>query len=677
MTIPVPPFLDPQAPAAPSTPQSGAGAAPAQVITAPPEPQTRADGGMPSLGMLLGLGSAMASQTLRSSSGLAAMVAFTLAACGGGGGDAAPPAPGMPPAPGPNPGPTPAPMPGGAPQSPPVAGPPPDPNRPPAPIPAPAPAPVPTPPPAPTPAPSPTPAPAPPSVQRPQTPAQAASFILRCQHYVTEKDIEEVLRMGYEPWLDAQLAAPQREITGWDWGLREKLNTLETINYQDVPYMMWYLLMNPIDGVRKRVALALSEIFVVSTVELQGESSQFKVAAFWDLLMRNAFGSYRTLLGDVSLSPAMGSYLSSRGNRRANPRTGRIPDENYAREVMQLFSIGLYELNQDGSLKMAAGKPIETYTQETVTNMARIFTGWDYDMTGHIKGTNPMRERNPMALRPDLHSPEDVTLFGQTMAGSEPARRKLDWALDLLFNHPNVGPFIGRQLIQRLVTSNPSAQYVARVAAAFANNGRGERGDMKAVLKAIWLDPEVMAVTEGRVPNDFGKLREPMLRIAQWGATFKAHKRPNVSSRLSFPLPPFGQQIGQHPFNSPTVFNFFRPGYVPPQTAMGARGMTAPEFQILDEYTVASYINVMAELVRDFRQVVGDYSRELPMADEPARLVAHLNLILTGGQLSQRNFERIVRATEAIAVKDEASRKNRVRTAIFMVMCSPEYIVQK
>ncbi|WP_172425732.1 DUF1800 domain-containing protein, partial [Vandammella animalimorsus] len=582
----------------------------------------------------------------------------------------------------------------GAPQSPPVAGPPPDPNRPPAPIP-PAPAPVPTPPPSPTPSPAPAPAPTPgpapapgpvpspapspsPSVLRPQTPAQAASFILRCQHYVTEKDIEDVLRMGYEPWLDAQLAAPQKEVTGWQWSINEKLNTLETINYQDVPYMMWYMLMNPIDGVRKRVALALSEIFVVSTVELRGESSQFKVAAYWDLLMRNAFGSYRTLLTDVSLSPAMGVYLSSRGNRRANPRTGRIPDENYAREVMQLFSIGLYELNQDGSLKLAGGKPIETYTQETVSNMARVFTGWDYDMTGHIKGTNPLRERNPMALRPELHSPEDVTLFGQTMAGSEPARRKLDWALDLLFNHPNVGPFIGRQLIQRLVTSHPSPQYVARVAAAFANNGRGERGDMKAVLKAIWLDPEVMAVTQGQaLPNDFGKLREPMLRIAQWGATFKARKKAGSTSRLSYPLPLFMQEIGQHPLNSPSVFNFFRPGYVPPQTAMAARGMTAPEFQILDEYTVASYINVISELVRDFRQVVGDYSREMPMADEPSRLVAHLNLMLTGGQLSQRNFERIVRATEAIAVKDEASRKNRVRTAIFMVMCSPEYIVQK
>ncbi|PAT40566.1 hypothetical protein CK623_05660 [Vandammella animalimorsus] len=515
-------------------------------------------------------------------------------------------------------------------------------------------------------------------MRRPQTPEQAASFILRCQHFVTPKDIEDIQRMGYEPWLDAQLAAPQREMTGWQWAMREGLNTEEHLNTQHTGYMSWFMLMNPVDGMRKRVALAWSEILVVASREVLIESPTFAMAAYWDLLMRNAFGNYRTMLGEISLNPAMGAYLSSLGNRRADPRRGRIPDENYAREVMQLFSIGLYELNQDGSLKLAGGKPIETYTQETVTNMARVFTGWDYDERGHVRATNPLRVRNPMALKPDWHATEDVTLFGQTMAGSEPARRKLDWALDLLFNHPNVGPFIGRQLIQRLVTSNPSAQYVARVAAAFANNGRGERGDMKAVIKAVLLDPEVMAATEGRAPNDFGKLREPMLRIAQWGATFKARKRADAPNKASFPMYDLTEDVGQTPLNSMSVFNFFRPGYIPPQTAMAAKGATAPEFQILDEYTVVGYINTMNALLRSWHQVEGDYRHELTMVEDPMRLVRYLNLILAGGQLSQRTVERIAQATESVRIGgSDESRMNRVRAAIFMVMCCPEYIVQK
>ncbi|PAT39717.1 hypothetical protein CK621_14565 [Vandammella animalimorsus] len=502
--------------------------------------------------------------------------------------------------------------------------------------------------------------------------------MLRCQHYVTEQDIADVQRDGYGPWLDSKLAASQTETKGWDWLMRENANREDVLfSHAFANHMMWALLMNPVDGVRKRVALALSEILVISNSGLPIESPSFAVAAYWDMLMRNAFGNYRNILTDVSLSPAMGVYLSSRGNRRGNPRTGRIPDENYAREVMQLFSIGLYNLNEDGSQEMSGGKPVESYNQDTVTNLARVFTGWDYDLTNHVRATRPERVRNPMALKEEFHSREDVTIFGQTLAGTMPAREKLDRALDILFNHKNVGPYIGRQLIQRLVTSHPSPQYVARVSRAFANNGAGVRGDMKAVIKAVLLDPEAMAPLEGNVPLTFGKLREPMLRVAQWGATFKARKNPDSTLPYGFPLWSLVEDLGQSPFDSPTVFNFFRPGYVPPHTEMAARGATAPEFQIMDEYTVTRYINLMISLVRDWYPVVGTYTKELALASTPQQLVEHLNLYLAGGQLSRSTVDLIVDAVADINSAGAAGAKNRVCAAIVLVMSSPEYIVQK
>ncbi|PAT30903.1 hypothetical protein CLI92_06510 [Vandammella animalimorsus] len=513
---------------------------------------------------------------------------------------------------------------------------------------------------------------------RPQTPAEAAAFILRAQYYVTEQDIADVMRLGYEPWLDGKLGAAQSEMTGWDWLLRERANRMSALySHEFATHMMWALLMSPVDGLRKRVALALSEIFVISNAGLPIESPSFAVAAYWDMLMRNALGNYRTLLTDVSLSPAMGVYLSSRGNRRGDPQTGRIPDENYAREVMQLFSIGLYELNQDGSLKMAGDKPIETYTQETVTNLAQVFTGWDFDPRNHVQATRPENVRNPMAVKPEWHSSEDVHIFGQTIAGATPPRQKLDRALDVLFQHPNVGPFIGRQLIQRLVTSHPSRQYVARVAAAFANNGAGERGDMKAVLKAIFLDPEAMAAGQGRAGRTFGKLREPMLRVAQWGATFKARKNPKVAASGTFPLWSLAEDLGQSPFDSASVFNFFRPGFVPPHTEMAAQGITAPEFQIMDEYTVVRYINLMTALVRDWYPVAGVYTAELALATKPQQLVERMNLLLAGGQLSPETMNTITQAVQAVPLDWEEGDKNRVCAAILLVMSCPEYIVQK
>ena len=268
--------------------------------------------------------------------------------------------------------------------------------------------------------------------------------------------------------------------------------------------------------------------------------------------------------------------------------------------------------------------------------------------------------------------------------GSPNPEGDLKIALDTLFNHPNVGPFIGRQLIQRLVTSNPSPQYVARVAAAFANNGSGVRGDMKAVIKAILLDPEARADVDPATPNA-GKLREPVVRLANWMRAFHATSASGrfLLGSLDDPL----TQLGQTPMRSPSVFNFYRPGYVPPNTSIAAAGLVSPEMQITAETSVVGYLNFMRDVIPNgtgsSRDVKPDYTNELALADTPDKLVDRVNLLLMGNQMSAALRSQIIAAVSSVAISATnatsatAARKNRVSLAIFLAMASPEYIVQK
>ena len=438
--------------------------------------------------------------------------------------------------------------------------------------------------------------------------------------------------------------------------------------------MMWRKLLSSPDPLRQRVTLALSEMIVVSVAGIANTGfRQFAAAAFVDILEANAFGSYRTLLEQVSTSVAMGGYLTFKGNRKANASTGSLPDENYAREVMQLFTIGLVQLNQDGSAKLGSnGQPLESYVQEDVSQMARVFTGWDVNVAvGTVDDPNWIVA--PMVQYATRHELGTKSFLGTVIPANTDGVNSLRIALDTLMAHPNMGPFVGRQLIQRLVTSQPSPAYVSRVAGVFNNNGSGVKGDLRAVIRAVLLDTEARADASLADPT-FGKLREPMIRFVQWARTFGITDSTDLW-RIGDLTDP-ATRLGQSPLRSPSVFNFFRPGYVPPNSPIGAR--TVPEFQITTESSVAGYINFMQSVIST--GVVGlfpDYSTIRALVSDSTALLAELNIVLAGGQLSAATLASLKTALDTINVTTATGINNRLYAAVTLVMSSPEYITLK
>ena len=503
--------------------------------------------------------------------------------------------------------------------------------------------------------------------------AAAARFLLQAQMSASDVDIAAVQAQGYSAWLLAQMSAPISE-TGWDWLMRQGYN-VEGAVFSSAPadYMAWNQLIASPDAVRKRLALAWTEIMVVSSNSMAIQYRSFAMAAYWDTLNASVLGTYRSLLENITLNLAMGSYLNTRGNLKENPATGAQPDENYAREVLQLFSIGLVELEANGQPKLVAGQPKETYSQTDITNLARVFTGYDYDLTGHVTFTNPLRVRNPMALNPAKHSNLQASFLRTTIPANTEGRVALKTALDTIADHPNVGPFIAKQLINRLVTSNPSPAYVQRVASVF--NKPGARGDLRAVTAAVLLDDDARGEAALTVPTA-GKLREPILRFVQWARSFNAS---SASDRWRIvDQSNSATQLGQSPLRSPSVFNFFRPGYIPPNTAMAAQQLTAPEFQIANESTVAAYVNFMTTVVRSgTADVKSIYATEMALAGDPAGLLKRLNLLLTANQLSTGSVALIVNAVTQMPNANNTDSQNRVYAAVLLVMACPEYLVQK
>ncbi|MEY3201687.1 MAG: hypothetical protein RIR70_1237 [Pseudomonadota bacterium] len=445
-------------------------------------------------------------------------------------------------------------------------------------------------------------------------------------------------------------------------------------------------------GLRTRVAFALSQIFVMAPTR----SGEFMGAAhFWDTLVSHSFGSFRTLLGKVCRSPSMAKYLTFLNNKKAQ-EGGGVPDENFARELMQLFTIGLYRLNNDGSLVKLNGKPVETYSQEDIMELAKVFTGWVMD--GRVISPDPELGRvgNADAYRRDLvqatapnqdwyekgqksflrHRPE-VGSPKLVIPENTPAQRALELTLDHIFNHPNVPPFIGKQLIQRLVTSNPSPAYVERVSRKFINNGNGVRGDLEAVIMAVLTDPE--AITR-KPPVD--KVREPFLRFTAWARAFSADCKGEGMmgywnlGNLSDPA----TRLGQSPMRSPSVFNFFRPGYVPPGTRIAKEGRVAPEFQLVDEVSVAGYINFMQMVIEERwtkegkRLIKADYERWLPVAHDAQKLFDRVNLVLAAGQIGSLRGARIVEALNSLPATTSAEKIKRIQVATLLVMACPQYI---
>jgi uncharacterized protein (DUF1800 family) len=512
----------------------------------------------------------------------------------------------------------------------------------------------------------PAPAPSPPAPALPNR-IQAARFLSQATMGATKANVDQVAAQGYEAWLDAQFAMP-RAISHWDWLVQAGYATAATQNNQQgFDPVMWRQLIASADQLRQRVGMALLDFLVVGIDGVNVPWRQFAVAAYVDVLLDNAFGNYRNLIQAISTNVAMGYYLTFAGNRKANPATGAVPDENYARESMQLFTIGLLKLNADGSLQ--GGAPSETYTQDDITGLARVFTGWNI---ANADNTTPDRMRLPMVNTAAQHETGVKTFLGTTIPAGTAGPQSLGLALDAIFAHPNVPPFISRQLIQRLVTSNPSAAYVGRISAVFANNGAGVRGDLRAVVRAILLD------AEARTPSaatSYGKLREPVMRLTGWARSFNAN-----SPSGAWPIgdtSSTSNRLGQSPGRSPSVFNFFRPGYTPPNSAIATAGLVAPEFQITNEPSVIAYVNYMAALTPagtgDFRP---DYADMVALAANSTTLVDEVDILL-GAALSDATKASIRTAVDAIAIGSTNGAQNRVYTAVLLTLAAPEYLVQK
>ncbi|CAM3118596.1 DUF1800 domain-containing protein [Asticcacaulis taihuensis] len=520
-------------------------------------------------------------------------------------------------------------------------------------------------------------------------PADAARFLLQAQFAFKDSDLAALNAKGYDGWLTAQFDTPANQ-TGVAWMNAQGHNipTSDGNYFGSSPgdFMIWHALMTDTDQLRKRCALAVSEMMVASLNPFGGWWPSYVIAGYWDTLNAHVFGNFRTLLEQITLTPAVGAFLNTAGNLKEDPATGREPDENYAREVMQLFTIGLYELNIDGTPKTdLLGNKKETYTQSDISNLARVFTGYDWDWS-KVTWTNvswldydvPSTEfaTSPMAFNADNHSMLEVKFLGVTIPANTPGPDALKIALDTLFNHPNVGPFFGRQMIQRLVTSNPSPAYVSRVAAKFNDNGSGVRGDLKAVWRAILLDDEARTLPTN---NTAGKLREPMIRLAQFARTFDVYST-NGKWEI-YDLSGSGWGIGQSPLRSPSVFNFFRPGYVPPQTAIAANGDVAPEFQLHNETTVAGFINFFTSVMQDgYGDVKPDYTAMMPNISNSQALLDWMNLHLSANQVSPATIALIKAAIDVHPIdasSTDFNKRDRICNCILLLMSCPEYLIQK
>lgn len=443
---------------------------------------------------------------------------------------------------------------------------------------------------------------------------------------------------------------------------------------------IWQQWLNEPGQLRARMAFALSEIFVISNIA--PDLDTYAMASYMDLLNRNAFGNYRTLLGEVTLHPAMGYYLNMQGSKKEDPAKGTHPNENYAREVLQLFSIGLYKLNPDGSRIVGSdGKPVSTYDESVVKGFARAFSGWNFagNNTSDPKIFDPAKENwlDPMQAWEMMHEPGTKQLLdGKVLPAGQTARKDLDDALDTIFNHPNVGPFIGRQLIQRFVTSNPSPAYIGRVAAAFNNNGSGVRGDLKAVLTAVLTDTEARSLTGITAPS-WGKQREPVIRFANFLRGLNATS-PTGRNKIWY-LDDADEGLGQSPLLAPSVFNFFSPNYRQPGP-LATANLVAPEFQITTETSMVGQLNFFASLIKNAAYGSGDTKLTLnldalnALAADPVQLVDALNLQFMNGLMTDST--RAVMLTK-LAALPASKPVDRTKAALTLLSLSPEFAIQK
>ena len=502
------------------------------------------------------------------------------------------------------------------------------------------------------------------------TPAQGSRFLGQATMGGTRAMVNSVVSTGFDAWITAQFATA-RTTTHWDWLVANGYNAAANINSETgFDATMWRGMISDPDQLRQRVAMALLDMLVVGIDGVNLNWKAFAAAGYVDVLLDNAFTNYRQIMGAITTNAAMGSFLTFLNNRKANAATGSEPDENYARELMQLFTLGLYQLNIDGSPIMSGGTPAVTYTQADVSGLARVFTGLSLASSST---TTPDVYRMPLVMNASINETGSASFLGTTVTGGGMAA--VNAALDSIFAHPNMPPFVSKQLIQRMVTSNPSAAYISRVASVFANNGKGVRGDMQAVIRAILLDTEATG-DASLASTSTGKLREPVMRLTGWARAYNVTS-PSAAWAIgdtSSTTTRLGQSMGR----SQTVFNWFRPGYTPPDTSIASAGLVAPEFQITNEQTVVAYVNFMQGLVSSgIGDVKADYTDILTKASDSASLVDEVNTVLAAGQLSATTVASIKAAVDSIAATGTTGPASRVQVAILLTLASPDYLMVK
>ena len=517
---------------------------------------------------------------------------------------------------------------------------------------------------------------------------EASRLLAQASLGASYEEIERVARLGPERWLDEQLERPPSLHLPLLAELEAAYGDEANPDLMNSPifrrFAWWEQVMEGEDVLRQRVALALSEIFVVSDVPDLLFLLPECVASYYDLLLEHAFGDFEDLLLAVSLHPAMGIYLSHLNNERGDPDVGRFPDENYAREVMQLFSIGLLELGPDGEpLLDQNGRTIPTYGNREITEMAKVFTGLGlqgspFSGFGGFVGDFTL----PMVMYEDFHEPGPKELLGGfSIPAGQSGMADVEDAVAHLAGHPNTGPFLARRLIQRLVTSNPSRAYVARVAQVFADDGEGRRGNLGAVVRAILLDREAREPAE---PALAGHLREPFLR---WVSLLRAFDAASPSGHYFIDSNGVGFLLGQLPMSSPSVFNFFQPDFAPNGPVRDA-GAVAPEFQITTSSTVAWLVNLMTyfsfgdpvilldpallepgSITPEEMAIRLDLAEEIELAEDIDALIDRFDLIFTYGTLSGES-RRVIRE-----VSEPLPPELRVPMVLHLLLTTPDYAV--
>ena len=498
---------------------------------------------------------------------------------------------------------------------------------------------------------------------------EAVRFLQRATFGPTLADVTDLSEDGYWAWIDTQLQMPATFMLPLT-RQRPEPRWLEHVN-------SWFKLsVNAPDQLRQRVAYALSQFFVVSgDGELGGQPAA--LSNYYDILIAHSFGNFRDLLEQVTLSPVMGNYLSMKGNQKPDPEKNIRPDENYARELLQLFSIGLVQLDLNGNVQTdAAGIPLPTYNQETVEGFAHVFTGWHYKNVDNWNYPKTEDWFSPMQAYGEHHDTGAKTLLnGVTLPAGQSTEKDMQDALDNIFNHPNVGPFFSKHLIMQLVTSNPTPDYIARVASTFNSDANGVRGNIAAVVTAVLTDDEALNGFANDAEN-FGKLREPIVRLVSLWRGFEGDP-----DHPDFDYTWIASRVAQAPMQSPSVFNFFSSDFSQPGDIRD-RGLLSPELQIHNESTMISitsallahsiWRNTISETSREFAPV--DISPLMLLDDDPTAQLNYLSKLTLNNPMSDGLQKQ---ALYLLQERRNASPEIRAEELLFLFVSSPEAAVQR